>query len=117
MLRMLLIPVKGAPSIVDVGHARKVKEVLGVDVVERVRVGADWSIAVDESGSLRPDRKVNEVASVAYGVRRHGTLIYGNVLLGKEALTGEGPDMGIDWVDADESEIQACLAEILAERG
>lgn len=100
--RMLLVPVDGDVSLVDVGTGLDgMRKAIGADWIERVRVGEDWALAVDEEGRLS-DKQVNRRASALYGYRYHGTPIMGDVLLGREGFVGDG----VDWLDVDESVIQ-----------
>lgn len=112
--RMVLIPVKGDIRLVDVGAGLDgMRREVNAEWIERVKVGEDWALAVDDSG-LVLGKPVNERASVLYGIRWHGAPIAGAALLGREGFVGDG----VDWVDTDESAL-AWLTETLKirERG
>lgn len=112
--RMVLIPVEGEARLVEVGpDMNTIKDLIGADWIERVRVGDSWSLAVDDSG-LVIGKPVNPRASVLYGIKWHGASIRGDVLLGREGFVADG----VDWLDSDEAAL-AWLSETLEirERG
>lgn len=97
------------------GDFRGMAKAIGADYIERVRVGPEESLAVDEEG-LYTDKQVNEVASNLYGTYLHGHPIIGDVLFGIEAMTIEG----MDWTGASEAEVRmhfARLAKAASESG
>lgn len=99
MRHMLLIPTTGDVSLVVADTLDQMRTLIGADHIERVRVGTDWALAVDADGRLTARYGVNRRASLLYGVEDHGVTILGDVLLGREGMTGTGDDMGIDFLD------------------
>ena len=95
--RMLLIAENGAMNMVDAPDLDALR-VLVRGHVERVRVGPDWAIAVNEEATLRPGFQPNWIASILYGWHLHGTPILGPAVLGAEGWV----DDGIDWLDTSE---------------
>lgn len=81
-------------------------------LIERVRVGEDWALAVDEEGRYRENPIVNPVASMLYGTLSHGTPIVGPAVLIKEGFGGDG----IDWVDSTPEEMLAAVVMLTAGR-
>lgn len=64
---------------------------IGAEYIERVRVGPEEALLVDEEGLLT-DKPLNVRASVLYGTRRHGQPIMGDALFGIEEMTVDGAD-------------------------
>lgn len=101
---MLLIPVEGPVTETDAPTFTDMRTRIGCDYLERVRVGDDYSIAVDEDGHAK-GLPINARASLLYGTHKHGVPILGDVLLAREAMVGDG----IDWVDCDLAELATFL--------
>ena len=113
---MLFIPVEGETRMVVAESFAQMKALIVADTIERVRVGIDWALCVDESGRYT-DKPVNPRASILYGVQMHGTPIVGDALLGMEGFVSEGDPMtaGVDWIDTSEEQARAFLRERAAE--
>jgi hypothetical protein len=109
MTKMLFIPIAGEMTMVDCAGLEGMRQVINPDephmLIERVRVGIDWSLAIDEAGLYHPPVVVNPRASRLYGYEQHGQPIVGNALLAKESFVGGG----VDWVDTDEEEARAFI--------
>ena len=98
------------PSVVDVPSFEDAAKAIDADFIEVVRPymftmcgRPDLVLLVDESGALRRDRIVNPIASELYGCFEHGVCIFGDVLVAKEGMGDEGPEI----VGIDKAEIQA----------
>lgn len=102
--RMLLLPVEGEPRMVEAPDFRAMAALIGADYIERVRVGAEWALAVDETGSFQR-KPINHAASVLYGAQRHAVPIHGDALLGLEDFVEDG----VDWIDTDEDHARRFL--------
>lgn len=103
---MLLIPVDGSDcKVVRPDGWQEMAALVGGGLVERVRVAEDAALAVDEEGRFRPEPRVNERASLLYGIHRHGVPIVGDALFGVEGMVGEGVEMGVGWVDTDADDL------------
>ena len=70
-----------------------------IEIVRPTELPDPYVMIVDENGRLR-DLPVNPVASILYGVVRHGETIVGTALIMKEAMTDDGPDI-VSLDDAD----------------
>lgn len=112
---MLRIPVDGDLELVDVGDFRDMAAKIGAEYVERVRVGEEWSLAVDDSGLIL-GRAENRRATLLYNYAF--TAVYpgsptqpicGDVLLGREGFVGDG----LDWIDT----VEADATDFLTSRG
>ena len=106
--RMVLIPVEGDLVEVEAPDWQAMAAAIGADLIERVRVDADWSLAVGlvREGGPRP---VNRRASLLHGVASHGVPICGDVLIGREGFTGDG----VDWLDTPLGDVDAYLSRRL----
>lgn len=80
---------------------RGMAKAIGAEYIERVRVGENTSIAMDDMGRML-GRPANVRASRMYP----GT-IAGDALYGIEAFVGDG----VDWISATESELRAAFAK------
>lgn len=116
-MKMLKIDKRlSAPSMVEVPSFEDAAKVIDADLIEVVRPYTfaicgrpDLVLLVDESGALRRDRIVNPIASELYGCFEHGVCIFGDVLIAKEGMGTEGPE--IVGLAKDETQAVAGLVE------
>ncbi len=99
MAKYLFIPVVGEVKALELQEPININEVyqiIGCDCFETVRViCSDIVMMLDESGKIKtPAKLVNPRASMLYSGIGYGDYIVGDVLIGKEVWTSEGPDIG-----------------------
>ena len=101
-MKLLKISTDSTISVVDIsGHTgpfhQKLSAELGVDSIEHVNARSlmqPYCLYIDEEGLLKESVKVNPIASYLYGYLEHSQKIVGDVLIGKNVMTEEGPDWG-----------------------
>ena len=79
-----------------------------IDIVEAYGLTIQAEIIVDDEGLFKDNAVVNPLASVAYGVFKHGQPIVGNAIICKPYDTGDG----IDETGFEPEEINSIMAEI-----
>ncbi len=99
MAKYLFIPVFGEIKVLELDEPvnfNEVYELIGCDCIETVRIiCSDIIMMVDESGKIKnPSKSFNPRASIFYDGYRYGDYIAGDVLIGKEIFTVNGPDIG-----------------------
>ncbi len=99
MAKYLFIPVVGEIKVLELPepiNINDIYEIIGCDCFETVRIiSQDIIMMVDESGKIKtPAKSVNPRASMFYPGLRYGVYIAGDVLIGKEIWTSDGPDIG-----------------------
>lgn len=68
-----------------------------IEIVRPVGLSKPYCMIVDEEGLLKDKPVINHVGSILYGAHIHGSAICGDIVIMKEALTPEGPDIvGLD---------------------
>lgn len=78
-----------------------ISQAIDCDFIEIVRPVGYYPcvLVIDDSGRLK-DKPVNKLASLIYGIKRHGEPIVGNALLLKEGMFNGEPDlMSLDVED------------------
>lgn len=91
-------------------------DAIGAELVEIVQpkfFGDYYCIVCDESGLLKPEVKINIIASYLYGYQEHNQPICGDVIIMKNVFT----DDGIDTTGLDNTEIAALKLFITAALG
>jgi hypothetical protein len=95
-MKAILIRVSGSLEQIEVEHDN-LASFINADVPERVRVGVDRALVVDDTG-VRKGLPVNRRASILYGTPEHGQPILGDALYLGEEMTPEGVDfVGIPY--------------------
>ncbi len=99
MAKYLFIPVIGEIKVLELAEPININEIyglIGCDFFETVRIiFTDIIMMLDESGKIKdPPKPVNPRASMLYSGLQYGDYIVGDVLIGKEIWTSEGPDIG-----------------------
>ena len=79
-----------------------------IDIVGAYGLTVQANIIVDDEGLYKDNAVVNPLASVAYGVFKHGQPIVGNAIICKPHDTGDG----IDETGFEPEEINSIMAEI-----
>lgn len=107
---MIFIPADVAKGVeyIESMESRDMGKRIGAGMIERVRVGPNESLAVDEEG-LYTSKTLNVRASVLYGTPQHGAPIMGDVLFGIEHQTMDG----LDWAETDEVTLKERLLDLL----
>lgn len=98
---------KGMPFVVDVADdivLSDIAKLLGFEWCEIVRprrIPGRCVMIVDEEGLLK-DNELNPVGSWFYETDKHGEPIVGNIMILKEVMGDEGPELaGLDDKDVD----------------
>jgi hypothetical protein len=102
MQKLVKITTDGTISTVDISDRpgplfKKLADELGVRMIEHVNAEGlkrPYCMYVDEEGALKDKVKTNPIGSYFYGFHRHGHPIFGDILIGKNVVTSQGPDWG-----------------------
>ena len=96
MQKLVKITTDGTISTVDISDRpgplfKKLADELGVRMIEQKR---PYCMYVDEEGALKDMVKINPIGSYVYGFPHHGHPIFGDILIGKNIVTSQGPGWG-----------------------
>lgn len=116
-MKYLKVTTKNEISVVDVSNNpgsylyAKLANAIGCSIIERVNplgLPDPYCMFVDEEGLLKERPVLNPIGSYLYGYHEHGNPTVGDILIGKNIMTDEGPDVG----GLDEQDIQLVRARL-----
>lgn len=100
-MKAILITTHDEISIVNLDTSKPlykaIGEVIGCDWIEVVHpmgLVEPYCMIADEEGGLKERQYINYAGSLLYGSPVHGQLIVGNIVIMKDVMTNEGPDIG-----------------------
>ncbi len=96
-MRGLVITTKNEIYTADFRNFFGVADAMGWRMTEHVNawgLAAPYCLLIDEEGLLRDEHpEINWIASFWYGANVHGNPIVGDVVIMKNAMTDDGPDI------------------------
>jgi len=113
-MKVILITTSDTISVEEITGGplyKTIGEAIGCDWIEIVRpVGLrkPYCMIVDEEGLIKDNPKINHTGSILYGAHIHGSAICGDIVITKEAMTPDGPDI----VGLDDDELSKLYLEL-----
>lgn len=103
----ILLKKENKMEVVDISDYKDITNYLNCNLTNEIRhnllshsFGERYIMIVDDTGSWKKDRYINEIGCLIYGTNIHGTPIYGDAIILKEDYTNEGLDnCGLDDED------------------
>lgn len=100
-MNAILITTKDEISIVNLDNSKPLYKAIGevigcdwIEVVHPIGLVYPYCIVCDEEGRLKDHQYINYAGSLLYDTPVHGQPIVGDIVIMKEIMTDEGPDIG-----------------------